>query len=160
MRVLIVSDTHRQNKNFFKVYDRVKPVDKVIHLGDAEGAEDYLQAGIECPLEIVCGNNDFFTELAKEKILELEGKKIWITHGHNYGVSMGTEKIKEEAAARGIDIVMFGHTHRPLIEIDGQVTAVNPGSLSYPRQEGRKPSFLLMEIDQDGEAHFSLNFLN
>lgn len=36
---------------------------------------------------------------------------------------------------------------------------INPGSLSYPRQDGHKPSFMLMEIDKEGEAHFSLNFL-
>ena len=39
-----------------------------------------------------------------------------ITHGHYYYVSAGLEDIKKEARGRGMDIVMFGHTHRPLIE--------------------------------------------
>ena len=39
------------------------------------------------------------------------------------------------------------------------VTILNPGSLSYPRQDGRKPSFMIMELDDQGKAHFTLNFL-
>ena len=44
-------------------------------------------------------------------------------------------------------------------EGDKDLIVLNPGSLSYPRQDGHKPSFMLMEIDKEGEAHFSLNFL-
>ena len=82
-----------------------------------------------------------------------------ITHGHYYGVSVGTERLKEEAVSRNIDIAMYGHTHRPEIDIDDEVTVLNPGSISYPRQWGRKPSYLIMEIDRDGEAHFTINYL-
>ena len=66
----------------------------------------------------------------------------------------------EEAQAKGVDIVMFGHTHKPIIKKSGGVIAVNPGSISYPRQEGRKPSYIIMEIDEKGELHFTINFLN
>ena len=54
---------------------------------------------------------------------------------------------------------MFGHTHRPLLEIGRDVTLLNPGSLSYPRQEGRRPSFIIMELDSQGEAHYTINYL-
>ena len=72
---------------------------------------------------------------------------------------MGTERLKEEAMLRGIDIVMYGHTHRPEIDMEDQVTVLNPGSLSYPRQIGRRPSFLMMEIDGAGEAHYTIHYL-
>ena len=90
--------------------------------------------------------------------------KTLLTHGHYYNVSVGAEYLKQEARARGFDIVMFGHTHRPFYEVekkegDKDLIVLNPGSLSYPRQDGHKPSFMLMEIDKEGEAHFSLNFL-
>lgn len=61
---------------------------------------------------------------------------------------MGNETIKK-AIDRGVDIVLYGHTHRPVIDIDDDIIAVNPGSLSYPRQEGRQPSYAIMEIDRE-----------
>ncbi|MGI5999893.1 MAG: metallophosphoesterase family protein, partial [Candidatus Merdisoma sp.] len=68
--------------------------------------------------------------------------------------------MKEDARARGFNLVMFGHTHRPYLEQDQDITILNPGSLSYPRQEGRKPSYILMDIDKHGEAHFAINYLS
>lgn len=159
MKVLIVSDTHKRNENFFRVMEKTEPVDLVIHCGDIEGSEYAISARAGCPVEMVLGNNDFFSELPMERELEIGKYRVWVTHGHHYYVSMGTEMLKEEARARGVDIVFFGHTHRPLIERDEDITAVNPGSLSYPRQDGRKPSYALMDIDRFGEAHFTLCYL-
>ena len=159
MRVLIVSDTHRDNDNYFKLIETLKEIDMVIHCGDAEGSEYAISEAAGCETHIVMGNNDFFSDLPREIETEISGYRVLITHGHTYCVSMGSERIKEEALLRGFDIVMFGHTHKPLIDIDKDVIAVNPGSLSYPRQEGRRPSYMIMEIDRNGEAHFTINYL-
>lgn len=159
MKVLIVSDTHKHHENLIRVLEREENIDLMIHLGDAEGYEDDIAYMAECPLEIVAGNNDFFSSLDKEKELEIGKYKVLITHGHYYYVSAGVEDIKKEAAGRGMDIVMFGHTHRPLLEHGKGIIALNPGSISYPRQEGRKPSYAIMEIDSKGEAHFSIEYL-
>ena len=70
------------------------------------------------------------------------------------------EDIKREAKGRGCDIVMFGHTHRPLVDYDKKVIAINPGSLSYPRQEGKDPSYIIMEIKDNGEADFSIRYVS
>ena len=85
--------------------------------------------------------------------------KVFMTHGHYYYVSAGTETLKQEARARGAQIVLFGHTHRPVIDYTDDVIAVNPGSISYPRQEGHRPSFVMMELDRFGDAHFTINYL-
>ena len=42
--------------------------------------------------------------------------KVLLTHGHYYNVTVGVERLKEEARERGIDIAMFGHTHRPSLK--------------------------------------------
>lgn len=157
MKVLVVSDTHKKNDNYFKLVERYKP-DLVIHCGDAEGSEYALSEAVNCPVQIVLGNNDFFSYLPREVELNLEGFKIWVTHGHNYYVSMGNEVLKREALARGADIVLYGHTHRPVVDKEGSVIAVNPGSLSYPRQEGHKPSYVIMEL-KEGKADFSIRYL-
>lgn len=159
MRVLIVSDTHRDNDNYFRLIEKLKDIDMVVHCGDAEGSEYAISEAAGCEALIVMGNNDFFSDLPREIETEIGGYRVLITHGHTYCVSMGSERIKEEALLRGFDIVMFGHTHKPLIDIDKDVIAVNPGSLSYPRQDGRKPSYMIMEIDRNGEAHFTVNYL-
>ncbi len=59
----------------------------------------------------------------------------------------------------GYDIVMYGHTHVPKISVGEKLTVLNPGSISYPRQEGRKKTFMIMNLDQNGEAHYSLGTL-
>lgn len=157
MRVLVVSDTHRKNDAYFELLTRHRP-DMVIHCGDAEGSEYALTQAADCPVQIVSGNNDFFSYLPREMELTLEGYKIWITHGHNYYVSMGNEMLRREALARGADIVFCGHTHRPMVDRDGSVIVVNPGSLSYPRQEGRKGSYIIMELEV-GKVDFTIRYL-
>lgn len=157
MKVLIVSDTHRQNRNLFDLIKKVGPIDLLIHLGDAEGSEDEIELEANCPVAMVAGNNDFFSGLDKEIELQIGKCRVLLTHGHFYYVSVGTENIKKEAISRQFDIVMFGHTHRPLLEMEEHIIALNPGSLSYPRQDGRMPTYAIMELDNKGEAHFTIN---
>ena len=159
MKVMIVSDTHGKHENLKLALEREKPIDRMIHLGDGEGAEDYIERLADCPLEIVAGNNDFFSYLPMEKNLYLGNYKILITHGHYYYVNAGLAQIKREAYARGFHIVMFGHTHRPMIDRDNGVITLNPGSISYPRQDGKMPSFIIMDIDKTWEAQFSIRYL-
>lgn len=159
MKILIISDTHGKHDNLSRVLEQESPADLLIHLGDAEGYEDYIAKQAGCPLEIVAGNNDFFSDLPREKELRIGKYKVLITHGHYYYVNTGIEEIARMAQGRDFDIVMFGHTHRPLIDIRKDIIVMNPGSLSYPRQEGRRPSYIVMETDQNGDAEFEIKYL-
>ena len=159
MKVLIVSDTHRHNENFVKAVERTAPIDLVVHCGDIEGSELFISQAAGCPVQMVAGNNDFFSELPGELTFKIGALQVWVTHGHHYYVSMGTEFIIEEARVRGVDVVMYGHTHRPSIEYRAGIVALNPGSLSYPRQDGRRPSYIVMETDRFGEWHFDIRYL-
>ena len=158
MKVLIVSDTHKKNDVYLNIVKLHKP-DMVIHCGDAEGSEELLTESADCPVHIVPGNNDFFSTLPRELELEVGKYKVWVTHGHNYYVSMGTEYIKHEAVARGVDVVCYGHTHRPMVERTKDIIAVNPGSLSYPRQDNRRPSYIIMEIDKKEQLLFTIAYV-
>ena len=159
MKILIISDTHGKHDNLSRVLEQEFPADLLIHLGDAEGYEDYIAKQAGCPLEIVAGNNDFFSDLPREKELRIGKYKVLITHGHYYYVNTGIEEIARMAQGRDFDIVIFGHTHRPLIDIRKDIIVMNPGSLSYPRQEGRRPSYIVMETDQNGDAEFEIKYL-
>ena len=131
----------------------------LIHLGDAEGCEDYIEVLAECPVEVVAGNNDFYTNLPRERELMIGKYRVLLTHGHYYYVNGGLTHIKRAIDERNLDIVMFGHTHRPVLEQYGDAIILNPGSVSYPRQEGKQPSYIIMNLDEAGEAHFSLEYL-
>lgn len=151
MKVLIVSDTHKSHRNLDLVIEREAPIDMLIHLGDVEGCADYIEAVADCPVHMVRGNNDFFSELPAEEEFFIEGQHVFITHGHYYYVSMDEERLKQEARGRGADIVMYGHTHRPCLTKEDGLITLNPGSVAYPRQEGRRGSYMVMYAsEKDG----------
>ena len=161
MKILVVSDTHRKDDNLKLVLSEECPLDMLIHLGDAEGSEHFIPAWVnpECRMEMVLGNNDFFSRLDREREIDIAGHKAFITHGHYYGVSMGPEGLVDEAKSRGCDIAMYGHTHRPFLDVIDGVTVLNPGSLSYPRQEGRRPSYMIIHVDADGKMDYQQKYL-
>ena len=161
MRILIISDTHRYHEPLEGILKNDGPFDLMIHCGDLEGEEDQIErlTGPTCACVMVPGNNDFFCTLPRERVLKIAGLNIWITHGHNYYVSMDPSILKSEAYDRGMDIVMFGHTHKPLIDLSGPVIAVNPGSLTYPRQNGRRPSYIVMEVEEGSAPSFEIRYL-
>lgn len=159
MRVLIVSDTHGRHAGLDRALEETGHIDVFIHLGDVEGGEDYLDAVIDCEKHIVRGNNDFFSDLPREEEFCLGGHKLFITHGHAYYVSLDPEYILEEGQARKADIVMYGHTHKPFFAQKDGVTLLNPGSISFPRQEGRRGSYMVMEIADDGAVTYDQRYL-
>ena len=144
MKILLVSDTHGKDDYFDLALEAARPFDWMIHCGDVEGREFYMEAAAGTPCTFVSGNNDFYSDLPYETILNLENHRIFVTHGHYYGASRTNERLAREARARYCDTVLFGHTHRPSFEIIDGVTLINPGSLTWPRQPGRRPSYMLL----------------
>jgi hypothetical protein len=153
-RILVISDSHGRNDDIEGVLKQVGHIDYMIHCGDLERGEEYVRALVDCPVTLVAGNNDYYLDLPMEEVIELWGYKILVTHGHYHYVNSGVDNLKEYARRLGVDIAMYGHTHVPYFEVDEDLTVLNPGSLTYPRQADRKPTFLMMEIDNDGVAHF------
>lgn len=160
MKILVVSDTHGHEENMEKVLAREGMPDHVIHLGDSEDGGIHMRRILKCPLHIVAGNCDFFSKLPKVAIVELDGHRILLTHGHYYYVSVGIRDLAEEARANGCDIAMFGHTHRPFLDqSDPSLTVLNPGSLSFPRQADHRPGYLILETEKDGAVKYRQEYL-
>lgn len=158
MKVLLVSDSHGRDTYLFQTIQRIGPIDLMIHLGDYGGTEKNIRSLVSCPIEMISGNNDFFTGLPKEKLIRIGQYTVYLTHGHKYGVYNNSHQIKEAAKARQADIVMFGHTHVPMIDLKDDVWAINPGSIALPRQRDRIPTYIIMDIDRYNKAHFTLNY--
>lgn len=148
MKILVISDTHRYQNEFYELLNQIKDIDYVIHCGDTEGYEDEMEAVCGVPFVAVAGNNDFCSYLPRERVLEFLGHRIFVVHGHTYSVSGGLGRLIEEAKYRECDVCLFGHTHRPTYCTDGNLQILNPGSISLPRQASRRPSYAILELEE------------
>ncbi|MDO5136313.1 MAG: metallophosphoesterase [Eubacteriales bacterium] len=159
MRILVVSDTHGRDGNLERVVEREAPFDHLIHCGDVEGRELFVEVLAECPCTIVAGNNDYYSDLLREVSLELCGMRIFVSHGHFYGVSADPQGILTGARARACEIALFGHTHRPMLKLEGGILLMNPGSLELPRQEGRCPSYGILTLERGKAPKAEIRYL-
>lgn len=146
MLVAIVSDTHRNNFYINKVKDVIQKAEVLIHLGDNTVDCDFLNKNFKGMVYGVSGNCDYFTQYSVEEIIEIEDKKILITHGHEYGVKYGLGGLIKRATELNVDAALFGHTHEAIIEEYENIKFINPGSASLPR--GGKNSIAFMEIEE------------
>ncbi|MDP4182854.1 MAG: metallophosphoesterase [Bacillota bacterium] len=146
MKILLFSDSHGYTHNMFKAVNKVKDIDIIIHLGDFVKDIQKLSDMIKGPkYEFVLGNNDWSREFPSEKLIEVEGKKIFITHGHLYNVKNDYTKIIQKGVSLGADAVFFGHTHKTEELYYEGMMVLNPGSISIPSQSDR-PTYCVIEI--------------
>lgn len=131
--------------------ERRRP-DYIVHLGDYERDAKWLTTLFpELPLISLPGNCDRPSPNAVlTKLLDFEGVKVFMTHGHPYDVKRGLLKIELAGREAGAGVVLFGHTHRRLCEDLGGMWLVNPGACGEWR-----PSCALVELD-NGTARCSL----
>ena len=162
--MVIISDTHNMGMSNMpaRVLNAMDEADYILHLGDGEADVLSLKRSYGGKVIAVRGNNDASGE--KEQVVTIGGAKMLLTHGDLYNVRTRLEKLLARAKEEGAGYVLFGHTHRPVLEVNRRpgekdLIVLNPGSLSYPRQEGHKPSYIWMEIDSEGKAHFAVNYL-
>lgn len=159
MKILIVSDTHGRNLNFYEAVDREAPIDLIIHLGDICGLEEEIEMVTGVPCYAVAGNNDYYSFLPSESVIMVGKHRTLITHGHEHGVDYSTRDLRHYAHGIDCDIAMYGHTHVPEIDDSGEVLILNPGSLSRPRQSGRRPTYIVGITDEKGDATFEIKEL-
>lgn len=134
MRIGVISDTHRAIVLAQKAIEQMGPVDMVLHLGDNfTDAVKLAKIFPNIKFEYVMGNCDFGYGDASEKLLEICGRKVFMTHGHRYNVKIGYMELYERAKELGAEVALFGHTHCPMMERLGNVHIINPGSVSMPR---------------------------
>lgn len=121
MKILVLSDSHSKTLKAIP-FDQF---DAVIHCGDyGTEKETLLKKGVH----FVCGNCDLFGP--KYTLLELFGKKIWITHGDIENVKFQYERLIYRAQEYKVDVCFFGHTHQQTYFIEDDILFINPGS--YP----------------------------
>lgn len=151
MLIAVVSDTHRIEKYINLAKEEIKKADILIHLGDNIEDVDTLEEAFNGEVYAVAGNCDYSRKYPKERIIDVNRKKIFFTHGDLYGVKNGLNNIFYKGKEVGADIVLFGHTHAAIIEKEDDMILMNPGSISLPRFRGRYVGFI--EINDNGDIN-------
>lgn len=147
MRVGIVSDTHGLLRP--ELLERLAGVEHILHAGDVGGAE--LLEALEglAPVTAVRGNTDggeVSGRLPEVARVELAGVSIVVVHGHQHG---SPTPLKLAGAHPEAGLVVFGHSHVPVVERVGSVLAVNPGSAG-PRRFELPVTIALATIEEGG----------
>lgn len=137
----LISDTHGQVRA--SVHTALAGVDLILHAGDVGGDEILDELALIAPVCAVAGNCDDPGDprLSDHLDRQLDGLQVHVSHGHE----LGTPTPARLAAAYTADVIVYGHTHRPLVDrIDGKVI-VNPGAAG-PRRFDIQPSVARLVI--------------
>jgi len=145
MRIIVVADTHARTANLKKLCLKQRDADVFIHLGDGIDDIDRIREQYtNCSFITIRGNVDFGSKEPKEKLLVLEEKRIFMTHGHKYGVKTSYDALLNKAKEQSADILLFGHTHAAFYTYADGVYILNPGSLELPQRDA--PRFGIIDI--------------
>lgn len=156
MRIGVVSDTHifRAGKKLPQLLiEEFSKVDLILHLGDWVVMDVYDQLAQLAPVDGIAGNNDGYEiieRFGEKKLLTLEGKQVGLIHGHTPYSRKGTDGNALLAfEGEKVDVILFGHSHQPLMRNENGILLFNPGSPTDKRREKRY-SFGLLDITETG----------
>lgn len=144
-KILIVSDSHGLTKPLQDIREKHPEVSLFIHCGDSELPRD--DAALEGYVP-VGGNCDFYPGFPDDELIEIAGKKIFVTHGHRYSVKSTLMNLQYKAEQLGADIACFGHSHLLGAEMSGGILFLNPGSIRLPRGR-REKTYLIIGLGPD-----------
>jgi putative phosphoesterase len=145
VRLGVISDTHGMLRP--EVFDVFRDVDHILHGGDLGSLDLLVELEAIAPVSAVYGNSDGMdvrARLPQVAAVELEGFRVVVTHGDQLG---SPTPAKLHAAFPEAEIIVYGHSHRPLLElVDRTVTVINPGGAGAPRF-GIPPSVGILELE-------------
>ena len=144
MRVLILSDSHKETNRIDNILASCGKVDHIIFCGDVDDDADYIGyvSPAMMPIVRVTGNNDYFPSYPYRAVFALDGIRFYVTHGHLDGARSGHAGLIRAAKEADCSVVIYGHTHRAVDKEENGIRLINPGAVS-----GSKPSFAVMTIE-------------
>lgn len=130
MKIIVFSDSHGATDIMKRITEEEHP-DLILHLGDHESDCNGTFGNIR--VVKVRGNCDHGSNEENERFLDFGISKIWMTHGHLYGVKSGLGSLLKKGESLGAELILYGHTHRSYLWETERYTVMNPGVplLSY-----------------------------
>ena len=135
MEYLVLTDTHGETKLISQVLKKHKDIKNIMFLGDVLSDLNMLNFSLY-NIIAVKGNCDFFANCETEQLIKFSKVSLLLTHGHNFGVKAGTEKLKEYAKQNKVNVVIYGHTHKQQYLVEDGITLINVGSLKSSKSYG------------------------
>ena len=154
MRLLVISDSHGNYPHALKAHELAGPVDHIIHLGDGAEDAELMSQLLEVPVLRVAGNCDPDPRLPQELTMDFGSCRVLLIHGNRQLVKSGLRQLAEKGAEVGAEVVLYGHTHRPAVQMVSGMLFVNPGTL----RQGFPGSYAILTIT-DAEAHAEIFLL-
>lgn len=141
MRILVMSDSHGNTANMLFAASKENP-DMILHLGDHYTDCHILRSNFSnIPIRSVKGNCDHFGEQESLEFM-CENIQILMTHGHRFNVKNGLDSLMTYAGYKSIDLVLYGHTHKPFHVEYNCIHMINPGSIGGPN-----PSYCMITLN-------------
>jgi putative phosphoesterase len=148
MRIAVLADTHVNKLEHLpkKILDAISTVDLIIHAGDFTDIQVFKELKQLRKVKAVHGNMDsteLKTTLPVKEVVEIENKRIGITHGS--GSPWGIEgRVRKMFESDRIDIIVYGHSHRSQNKVIDDILFFNPGKAA--------DSFGILTIDGDAKG--------
>lgn len=152
-KIIVLSDNHSETGILYDVYQKHEDAAAFFHLGDSEFKYDDTELSL---FQRVKGNMDFYPEFPENQVVSVGDYRIFLTHGHRYGVNSSRQQLAQAAVAHDAVVALYGHTHVAKYEHMQGVHVINPGSISQSRS-GIEETYA--EIVLDG-ANSRVNFRN
>lgn len=124
-----ISDSHGNRRIFEKIDGILKECDYIFHMGDVIEDALWLQSRYGKKVFYVAGNCDGDTG-GDSKTVEIEGVKVFMTHGHTYKVKSSLDELYAETLSQNASVCLYGHTHEKRVEEYTNAKLINPGSTS------------------------------
>ncbi len=144
----IISDTHGSiHEEIIRI---INQCDIAIHAGDIVDDKTLLLLKPKQQLIAIQGNNDtHLTQLKTVEKVNLPGGFIMVDHGHTHGHSHPSHESLKNTYTDA-KMVVYGHTHKQLIEQDSSPWIVNPGAAGKVRNHGGSKCLVLtINSEQD-----------
>lgn len=144
MKFLVVSDIHGRYDRLLKLFELHRDADALMFLGDGladlERADAYSRGFTVFAVKGNCDGTSFLgrNDVCNEMVLNFDGYRFFLLHGHTRGVKCGFANAVYAAAERESDVLLFGHTHEPIekyipcgsaYQLCKPIYIFNPGSL-------------------------------
>jgi uncharacterized protein len=161
MRIAVISDSHVARSQVADLVAELRApltgVDAILHAGDITSLELLDELGAIAPVHAVAGNMDSDTTvraLGERRVLELGGRRVGLLHGWGAPGDLAQRVVERFRAPSGgleVEVIVFGHSHQPLVERTSEVLLVNPGSPTDRRWAPYR-SFALLELGETIDA--------
>ncbi|MFW5913653.1 MAG: metallophosphoesterase family protein [Bacillota bacterium] len=144
MKVLVISDVHGAKKRMLDILKTHEDADVTISLGDSEMKRSFME---KHDIIAIKGNYPFDGGFTYEHVMNLDGVRTLLTHGHRLKVQNGLDRLYHRMVKDEAHLSLFGHLHKIVFEHSQGRYMINPGSVGSTRST-QNESYLVMTFNE------------